>query len=108
MTAGETLAITGLASGTTVNLLGEVTFGVSNWAGPLFEIGTSSDSGTFTLLSTATVGGITFSVGHLDLDPTKATHSTDRVQATGTAKALTAVSPNLWVACALRPRSNNS
>ncbi|KZP09158.1 glycoside hydrolase family 28 protein [Athelia psychrophila] len=47
MTAGETLAITGLASGTAVNLLGEVTFGVSNWAGPLFEIGTSSDSGTF-------------------------------------------------------------
>lgn len=28
MTAGETMAITGLASGTTVNLLGEVTFGV--------------------------------------------------------------------------------
>ena len=48
MTAGETLAITGLASGTAVNLLGEVTFGVSNWAGPLFEIGTSSSSGTFT------------------------------------------------------------
>ncbi|KZP10501.1 glycoside hydrolase family 28 protein [Athelia psychrophila] len=48
MTAGKTLAITGLASGTTVNLLGEVTFGVSNWAGPLFSIGTSSDSGTFT------------------------------------------------------------
>ncbi|KZP09160.1 glycoside hydrolase family 28 protein [Athelia psychrophila] len=48
MTAGVTLAITGLASGTAVNLLGEVTFGVSNWAGPLFEIGTSSDSGTFT------------------------------------------------------------
>ncbi|KZP10503.1 glycoside hydrolase family 28 protein [Athelia psychrophila] len=47
MTAGKTLAITGLASGTAVNLLGEVTFGVSNWAGPLFEIGTSSDSGTF-------------------------------------------------------------
>ncbi|KZP02628.1 glycoside hydrolase family 28 protein [Athelia psychrophila] len=47
MTAGETLAITGLASGTTVNLLGDVTFGVSNWAGPLFEIGASSDSGTF-------------------------------------------------------------
>lgn len=28
MTAGKTLALTGLASGTTVNLLGEVTFGV--------------------------------------------------------------------------------
>lgn len=48
MTAGETLDLTGLASGTTVNLLGEVTFGVKNWDGPLFEIGTSSSSGTFT------------------------------------------------------------
>ena len=28
MTAGNTLALTGLASGTTVNLMGEVTFGV--------------------------------------------------------------------------------
>jgi hypothetical protein len=37
-----------LASGTTVNLLGEVTFGFKEWDGPLFEIGTSSDSGTFT------------------------------------------------------------
>ncbi|KAG8951553.1 hypothetical protein FRC04_005839, partial [Tulasnella sp. 424] len=27
-----------LASGTTVNLLGDITFGVSNWAGPLFQI----------------------------------------------------------------------
>jgi len=48
MTAGETLAITGLASGTTVNLNGEVTFGVSDWDGPLFEIGTDSDDDTFT------------------------------------------------------------
>ena len=28
MTAGKTLALTGLANGTTVNLLGDVTFGV--------------------------------------------------------------------------------
>nr|BAH29710.1 endopolygalacturonase 2 precursor [Agroathelia rolfsii] len=48
MTAGETMALTNLASGTTVNLLGEVTFGFREWAGPLFEIGASSDSGTFT------------------------------------------------------------
>ncbi|KAG8938819.1 hypothetical protein FRC00_014426, partial [Tulasnella sp. 408] len=27
-----------LLDGTTVNLLGDVTFGVSNWAGPLFQI----------------------------------------------------------------------
>ncbi|KIM74136.1 glycoside hydrolase family 28 protein [Piloderma croceum F 1598] len=47
MTAGKTLSLTGLASGTTVNLLSEVTFGVQHWAGPLFEIGTSSSTGTF-------------------------------------------------------------
>ncbi|KIM89422.1 glycoside hydrolase family 28 protein [Piloderma croceum F 1598] len=48
MTAGKTLSLTGLANGATVNLLGNVTFGVKNWAGPLFDIGTSSSSGTFT------------------------------------------------------------
>ncbi|KII91171.1 glycoside hydrolase family 28 protein [Plicaturopsis crispa FD-325 SS-3] len=56
MTAGETLALTGLASGTTVNLLGDVTFGVKDWAGPLFQIGTSSSDGTFTFNG----GGFTF------------------------------------------------
>jgi galacturan 1,4-alpha-galacturonidase len=35
--AGKTLAITAL-DGTTVNLLGDVKFGVANWAGPLFSI----------------------------------------------------------------------
>jgi polygalacturonase len=31
-----------------VNLEGEVTFGVEDWDGPLFEIGTDSDDDTFT------------------------------------------------------------
>ncbi len=35
--AGKTFELD-LASGTTVNVLGDVTFGVSNWAGPLFQI----------------------------------------------------------------------
>ncbi|KAG8877192.1 hypothetical protein FRB98_006831, partial [Tulasnella sp. 332] len=37
VTAGQTFDLE-LASGTTVNVLGDVTFGVSNWAGPLFQI----------------------------------------------------------------------
>jgi polygalacturonase len=37
VTAGKTFALS-LLSGTTVNLLGDVKFGVSNWAGPLFSI----------------------------------------------------------------------
>ena len=58
------MALIGLTNGTTVNLLGDVTFGVrsdvvscfpatvienadSNWAGPLFQIGTSSPTGKF-------------------------------------------------------------
>ncbi|KII95065.1 glycoside hydrolase family 28 protein [Plicaturopsis crispa FD-325 SS-3] len=48
MTAGKLMDLTGLASGTTVNLVGDVTFGVANWDGPLLEIGTESDSDTFT------------------------------------------------------------
>lgn len=48
MTAGETLDLTGLTSGTVVNLKGDVTFGFENWEGPLFKIGTSSETGTFT------------------------------------------------------------
>lgn len=35
--AGKTFELD-CASGTTVNVLGDVTFGVSNWAGPLFQI----------------------------------------------------------------------
>ncbi|KIM89492.1 glycoside hydrolase family 28 protein [Piloderma croceum F 1598] len=46
MTAGKTLALSGLSNGATVNLLGDITFGFKNWAGPLFEI--SSNSGNFT------------------------------------------------------------
>ncbi|KIO31155.1 carbohydrate-binding module family 1 protein [Tulasnella calospora MUT 4182] len=41
VTAGETFDLE-LATGTTVNLLGDVTFGVSNWAGPLFQIAGTS------------------------------------------------------------------
>ncbi|PIL27388.1 hypothetical protein GSI_10536 [Ganoderma sinense ZZ0214-1] len=37
--AGKTFELD-LASGTTVNLLGDVTFAVKNWAGPLFQIRT--------------------------------------------------------------------
>ncbi|KAG8876794.1 hypothetical protein FRB97_003917 [Tulasnella sp. 331] len=37
VTAGTTFELD-CASGTTVNVLGDVTFGVSNWAGPLFQI----------------------------------------------------------------------
>ncbi|KAG8953052.1 hypothetical protein FRC04_002999 [Tulasnella sp. 424] len=37
VTAGSTFDLE-LLDGTTVNLLGDVTFGVSNWAGPLFQI----------------------------------------------------------------------
>jgi galacturan 1,4-alpha-galacturonidase len=48
MTAGVTLALTGLQNGTTVNLLGEVTFGVKHWAGPLMTIGTKSPNSIFT------------------------------------------------------------
>ncbi|KAG8951554.1 hypothetical protein FRC04_005840 [Tulasnella sp. 424] len=39
--AGKTFLLN-LASGTTVNVLGDVTFGVSNWAGPLFQIAGSN------------------------------------------------------------------
>ncbi|QRV95771.1 polygalacturonase [Ceratobasidium sp. AG-Ba] len=35
--AGQTFALS-LSSGTTVNLLGDIKFGVANWAGPLFSI----------------------------------------------------------------------
>lgn len=35
--AGKTFDLD-LADGTTVNVLGDVTFAVSNWAGPLFQI----------------------------------------------------------------------
>lgn len=48
MTAGVTLALTGLANGTTVNLLGDVTFGVKHWAGPLMTIGTKSPNSILT------------------------------------------------------------
>ena len=47
MTKGVILDLSGLATGTTVNLLGDVEFAVSHWEGPLFRIGTSSDTGTF-------------------------------------------------------------
>ncbi|KAG8911072.1 hypothetical protein FRC00_007119, partial [Tulasnella sp. 408] len=39
--AGKTFLLN-LAAGTTVNVLGDVTFGVSNWAGPLFQIAGSN------------------------------------------------------------------
>jgi len=39
--AGQALTLT-LLSGTTVNLNGDITFGVSNWAGPLFTVSGTS------------------------------------------------------------------
>ncbi|KAF7982526.1 hypothetical protein HWV62_28144 [Athelia sp. TMB] len=42
MTEGVTLDLTGLVSGTTVNLRGDVSFAVSYWAGPLLKIGAAS------------------------------------------------------------------
>lgn len=47
MTKGVTLDLTGLVSGTTVNLRGDVSFAVSYWAGPLLKIGAASDTGTY-------------------------------------------------------------
>lgn len=48
MTAGKTLALTGLENGTVINLLGDITFGVDNWTGPLMEIGARSIDGVIT------------------------------------------------------------
>lgn len=48
MTAGKTLALTGLADGTTINLLGTVTFAARNWQGPLMTIATKSAKSNFT------------------------------------------------------------
>jgi galacturan 1,4-alpha-galacturonidase len=48
MTAGKTLALTGLANNATINLLGDVTFGFKNWNGPLMTIATKSPSSLFT------------------------------------------------------------
>ncbi|KAG9051249.1 hypothetical protein FS837_010536 [Tulasnella sp. UAMH 9824] len=45
--AGKTFLLN-LAAGTTVNVLGDVTFGVSNWAGPLFQISYDGLGGTGT------------------------------------------------------------
>lgn len=95
MTAGETLAITGLASGTTVNLLGEVTFGVSNWDGPLFEIGTESDDYTFTFNGNGMyTNPLLYCITNHN-DESKATLSTVRARAIGTEKVPTAVLPSL-------------
>nr|BAH14957.1 endopolygalacturonase 1 precursor [Agroathelia rolfsii] len=45
--AGKTFDISNLADGTTVNLLGDVTFGYKEWDGPLFQIGTKSKTATW-------------------------------------------------------------
>lgn len=57
MTAGKTLALTGLANNATINLLGDVTFGFKNWNGPLMTIATKSSNGFFTFNGNGTSHG---------------------------------------------------